>query len=105
MQRVFLRDTSKDQPLGTECLCFQPGALVHLAVAVLDIAQHRVAQIGKVGAYLMGAPGDKPNAAECERPGLANYDDLCDNLFVALALPCVDADLVGLRPSLPLPAP
>ena len=63
MQGVFLRDAAKGKPLGAEGLGLQAGALVHLAVAVLDVAQHRVTQVGQVGADLVGAAGDQSDAA------------------------------------------
>ena len=58
VQGVFLRDAAKGKPLGAEGLVLQAGALVHLAVAVLDVAQHRVTQVGQVGADLVGAASD-----------------------------------------------
>ena len=63
MQCVLLRNAPKGEPLGTERLCFKAGTLVHLAVAVLDVAQHRVPQVGQVGADLVGAAGDQSDAA------------------------------------------
>ena len=63
MQGVFLRDAAKGKPLGAEGLSLQAGTLVHLAVAVLDVAQHRVTQIGQVGTDLVGAAGDQSDAA------------------------------------------
>ena len=63
VQGVFLRDAAKGKPLGAEGLSLQAGALVHLAVAVLDVAQHRVTQVGQVGADLVGATGDQSDAA------------------------------------------
>ena len=42
---------------GAESLRPGAGALVHLAVAVLDVAQHRLAQIGQMGTDLVGAAG------------------------------------------------
>ena len=43
-------------------------ALVHLVVAVLDVAQYRMAQIRQMRTDLVGAARDQPNAAE--RTGL-----------------------------------
>ena len=63
VQSVFLRDAAKGKPLGAEGLGLQAGTLVHLAVAVLDVAQHRVTQVGQVGADLVGAAGDQSDAA------------------------------------------
>ena len=68
LQRVFLGDSAKRQPLGAESLCFQPGALVHLVVAVLDVAQYRMAQIRQMRTDLMGAARDQSDAAERKRP-------------------------------------
>ena len=95
MQRVFLGDSAKRQPLGAESLCFQPGALVHLVVAVLDVAQYRMSQIRQMRTDLMGAARDQPDAAERKRPCLPDDRHLGDDLLVALALPGVDAHLVG----------
>ena len=47
VQRVFLGDSAKRQSLGAESLCFQPSALVHLMVAVLDVAQYRMARYAR----------------------------------------------------------
>ena len=40
------------------------GALVHLAVAVFDISQHRPAQVGQMRADLVGAARDQADLAQ-----------------------------------------
>ena len=68
MQRVFLGDSAKRHSLGAESLCFQPGALVHLVVAVLDVAQYRMAQIRQMRTDLVGAARDQPMRQSANGP-------------------------------------
>ena len=64
VQGVFLRHIQKADAYRAQRLRFCAGTLVHLAVAVFDIAQHRLAQIGQMGTDLVGAPGDKADLAQ-----------------------------------------
>ena len=52
-------------------------------------------QIGKVGADLVGAPGDQPDAAQCKGTALADGRDLGDDLLVPFGFAGVDAHLVA----------
>ena len=51
-------------------------------------------QIGKVGADLVGAPGDQPDAAQRKGTVLADGRDLGDDLLVPFGFAGVDAHLV-----------
>ena len=95
MQCVLLRNAPKGEPLGTERLCFKAGTLVHLAVAVLDVAKHRVAQLREMRTDLVGASRNQPDTAERKGTRLTNYRNLCDDLLIALALPRMDAHYVA----------
>ena len=103
MQGVLLRDIEEADADGAEGLRFGAGALVHLAVAVFDIAQHRLAEVGEVGADLVRPPGDEADPAQRERPGGAQNVHVGDDLLPALILRLVrvDADLVVLLVVLP----
>ena len=98
MQGVFLRNVQKTDPYRTQSLCPGAGALVHLAVAVFDVAQHRLAQIGQMGTDLVGAAGDKADLAQSKRPGSAQDIHVRDDLLAVrvLRLMRVDADLIVL---------
>lgn len=95
-QAVSFRDLAKGQPLGAQRLGFQPAALVHLAVAVFAVPQYRVAQKREVGADLVGAAGDKPDAAERIGSGLADDPHFGDNLFISFCLPRAHLHFVAL---------
>ena len=95
MQRVSLRNIAKRQPLGTQCLRLKPGFLVHVAVAVLDVAQHRVPQVSQVRTDLVRAAGNQSNAAERKRPNAADHRYIGDDFFVPLAFMGVNAHLVA----------
>ena len=103
MQGVFLRDVEETDADGAEGLGLGAGALVHLAVAVFDIAQNRLAEVGEVGANLMRPPGDEADLAQREGPGGAQNVHIGDDLLAALILRLVgvDADLVVLFVVLP----
>ena len=103
MQGVLLGDVKEADAHRTQGLCFCAGALVHLAVAVFDVAEHRLAEIGKVCADLMGPPSDEADPAQCERPCCVQNIHICDDLLPALILRLVrvDADLVVLFVVLP----
>ena len=68
MQGVF----PKEQPLtrNTRGPRFGGGCGFHLAVAVLDIAQNRTAQIGQMCTDLVGAAGDKADLAQGNGPAV-----------------------------------
>ena len=53
VEGIFLGNVEKADTDGAEGLRPGAGALIHLAVTVLDVAQHRLAQIGQMGAYLV----------------------------------------------------
>ena len=80
--------------MGAKCLRFQARAFVHFVVAIFDIAQHRVAQVGKVRADLVRAARNQPNAAQCKRSALPYDRHIGDDLLIAFALAGVDADLI-----------
>ena len=103
VQGVFLRHIQKADAHSAQRLCFGAGALVHLAVAVFDIAQHRLAQIGQMCTDLMGAPGDKADLAQGKGACGAQHVHVRDDLLAALVLRLmgVDADLVVLLVVLP----
>ena len=103
VQGVFLRHIQKADAHRAQRLRFGAGALVHLAVAVFDIAQHRLAQIGQMCTDLMGAPGDKADLAQGKRACGAQHVHIRDDLLAALVLRLmgVDADLVVLLVVLP----
>ena len=96
VQAVFFGDMPEGQPLGAEGLGVEPRGGVHFAVAVFDVAQHRVAEIGKVRPDLVCAPGDKPDPAQGEGAFLTDHRHVGDDLLVAVAGPRMDADLVVL---------
>ena len=103
MEGVFLRDVQKADPHRAEGLRFGAGPLVGFAAAVLDIPQHRPAQIGQMGPDLMGPPGDQADSAQRIGPGGAQHVHVGDDLLAAAGLVGVgvDADLVGLLVMLP----
>ena len=103
MQGVLLRDIQEADADGAESLRPGTGALVHLAVAVFDISQHRPAQIGQMRADLVGAARDQADPAQGKRPGGAQHVHIGDDLLAALILRLVgmDADLVVLLVVLP----
>ena len=96
VEGIFLRDVEEADADGAESLRSGTGALVHLAVAVFDIAQHRLAQIGQMGTDLVGAPGDKADLAQGKGACGAQHVHVRNDLLAALVLRLmgVDADLV-----------
>ena len=103
VQGVLLRDIQEADADGAESLRPGAGALVHLAVAVFDISQHRLAQVGQMRADLVGAARDQANPAQGKGPGGAQHVHIGDDLLAALILRLVgmDADLVVLFVVLP----
>ena len=96
MQAVFFRDAAKGEPLGAKGLGGKPGRSVHFAVAVFEVAQNRVPQIGKMGADLVGAPGDQPDPAQRKGTLLPEHRNVGDDLFVVAAGPRMDVHFVVL---------
>ena len=86
MEGIFLRDVEEVDTDGAEGLRLGAGALVHFAVAVFDVAQHRLAQIGQMGTDLMGAAGDEADAAEGERACRPQHVYIGNDLLAALVL-------------------
>ena len=103
MQGVLLRDIQEADADGAESLRPGAGALVHLAVAVFDISQHRLAQVGQMRADLVGAARDQADPAQGKGPGGAQHVHIGDDLLAAFILRLVgmDADLVVLFVVLP----
>ena len=86
MEGIFLGNVEEADTDGAEGLRLGAGALVHLPVAVFDVAQHRLAQIGQMGTDLMGAAGDKADAAEGEGACRPQHIHIGDDLLAALVL-------------------
>ena len=103
MEGIFLGNVEEADADGAEGLRPGAGALIHLAVAVLDVAQHRLAQIGQMSAYLMSAAGDEADAAEGEGASRPQHVHIGDDLLAALVLGLVgvDAHLIVLLVVLP----
>mgnify|MGYP004439432735 CR=1 FL=1 len=92
VQGVLRRDIEEADAHGAQGLRSGPGALVHFAVAVLDVAQHRLAQIGQMRADLVGAARDQADPAQGKRPGGAQHVHIGDDLLAALILRLVGVD-------------
>ena len=86
MQAVLLRNVQKADAHSAQGLRFGAGALVHFAIAVLDVAQYRAAKVGEVSADLVGAAGDKADPAQRKRPGGTQYVYIRNDLLAALVL-------------------
>ena len=103
MEGIFLGNVEEADADGAEGLRPGAGAFIHLAVAVLDVAQHRLAQIGQMGAYLVSAAGDEADAAEGEGASRLQHVHIGDDLLAALVLGLVgvNAHLIVLLVVLP----
>ena len=86
MQGVSLRYIQKADAHRAQRLRLGAGTLVHFAIAVFDIAQHRLAQIGQMGTDLVGAPGDKADLAQGKGACGAQHVHVRDDLLAALVL-------------------
>lgn len=94
MQRVFLRNIAKRQPGHTVPASSRPGFLVHVAVAVLDVAQRSRFWVSQVRTDLVRAAG---NPVQCGRAQTAMQRITVTSvmIFVPLAFMGVNAHLVA----------